>query len=94
MGKCGPKSSFVNVACPNKDFKNYGKIENGNMIDNGTLYKTKMLIFINIFALHQCSKSLQMQDTISHDLKTKDVDEKKLFFFLKMIFKRYEYLDQ
>jgi hypothetical protein len=31
MGKRGPKPSFINVACPNKDCKDYGKIEKGNV---------------------------------------------------------------
>jgi hypothetical protein len=37
MGKHGPKPSFVNFICPNKD---YGKIEKGNVIGNGT-YKNR-----------------------------------------------------
>ncbi|MDR2830394.1 MAG: hypothetical protein LBB45_05070 [Methanobrevibacter sp.] len=39
-GKRGPKPSFVNVTCPNKDCKDHGKIEKGNVVGNGT-YKNK-----------------------------------------------------
>ena len=36
LGKRCPKPSFVDVACPNKDCEDYGKIENENVVGNGT----------------------------------------------------------
>jgi hypothetical protein len=39
-------------------------------------------------------RSPQMQTLTSYNLKTKGVDEKKLFFFLKNAFKRHDCLDQ
>ncbi|MDR2829655.1 MAG: hypothetical protein LBB45_01195 [Methanobrevibacter sp.] len=45
----------MNVACPNKDCKDYGKIGNGN----GTLYKPKNgYFFINMFAEHALKVSI------------------------------------
>jgi hypothetical protein len=37
MGKRGPKPGFVNVACSNKECKDYGKIKKGNVVGNGYL---------------------------------------------------------
>ncbi|MDR3223532.1 MAG: hypothetical protein LBT66_07385, partial [Methanobrevibacter sp.] len=40
-GKRGPKPSFVNVPCPNKNCKDYGKIGNDNVLGNGTYTNQK-----------------------------------------------------
>jgi len=41
MGKRGPKPSFVDVPCPNKDCEDYGKINNENVVGNGHLWDEK-----------------------------------------------------
>jgi len=83
MGKRGPKPSFVDVPCPNKDCDDYGKIDNENVIGNGT-YKTKNGP-VHKFICRTCSKSFTSRaNTILHDLKT---DEKTVFLALKMILK-------
>ncbi|MDR1819026.1 MAG: IS1 family transposase, partial [Methanobrevibacter sp.] len=40
MGKRGPKPKLTDVTCPNEGCEDYGKVNNGNIIGNGT-YKTK-----------------------------------------------------
>ena len=49
MGKRGPKPSFVDVPCPNKDCEDYGKINNENVVGNGHLWDEKMVLLIDIF---------------------------------------------
>ena len=83
MGKRGPKPSFVDVPCPNKDCKDYGKIENDNVVGNGT-YQTNNGT-VHKYICRTCSKSFTSHtNTILHDLKT---DEKTVFMALKMIIK-------
>jgi transposase-like protein len=83
MGKRGPKPSFVDVACPNKDCEDYGKIENENVVGNGT-YQSKNGPVQKYFC-KTCSKSFTSHaNTILHDLRT---DETTVFLALKMILK-------
>ena len=39
MGERGPKQQFLDVSCPNTDCKKCGKINEGNIVGNGT-YET------------------------------------------------------
>jgi len=83
MGKRGPKPSFVDVPCPNKDCVDYGKIENDNVVGNGT-YKTKNG-YVHKYICRTCSKTFTSRaNTILHDLRT---DEKTVFLAIKMILK-------
>ena len=83
MGKRGPKPSFVDVPCPNKGCEDYGKIENENVVGNGT-YPTNNGA-VHKYICRTCSKSFTSHaNTILHDLKT---DEKTVFLALKMILK-------
>jgi len=83
MGKRGPKPSFVDVPCPNEDCKDYGKIENENVIGNGT-YPTKNGR-VHKYVCNTCSKSFTSRaNTILYDLRT---DEETVFLALKMILK-------
>jgi hypothetical protein len=60
----------------NKDCEDYGKIDDGNVVGNGT-YKTKNGV-VHKFICRACSKSFTFHvNTILHDLKT---DEKTVFF--------------
>jgi len=83
MGKRGPKPSFVDIPCPNKDCEDYGKIENENVVGNGT-YNTKNGE-VHKYICRTCSKNFTSRaNTILHDLRT---DEKTVFLALKMILK-------
>jgi len=83
MGRRGPKPSFVDVPCPNKDCEDYGKIDNENIRGNGT-YKTKNGI-VHKYICKTCSKTFTSRaNTILHDLRT---DEATVFLALKMILK-------
>jgi len=83
MGKRGPKPSFADVPCPNRACKDYGRIENDNVVGNGT-YQTNNGT-VHKYICRTCSKSFTSHaNTILHDLKT---DEKTVFMALKMILK-------
>ncbi|KZX16802.1 hypothetical protein MBCUT_05210 [Methanobrevibacter cuticularis] len=83
MGKRGPKPKFTNVPCPNKRCEDYGKINNENVIGNGT-YMTKNGK-VHQFHCKTCNKSFTSNsNTILHDLRT---DENIMFLALKMILK-------
>ncbi|GAA5819742.1 MAG: IS1 family transposase partial [Methanobrevibacter sp. CfCl-M3] len=65
----------------NEDCKDYGKINNGNIVGNGT-YKTKNG---KVYKFHckTCEKSFTSNsNTILHDLRT---NEEAMFLALKMI---------
>jgi transposase-like protein len=83
MGVRGPKPSFVDVACPNKNCADYGKMEKGNVVGNGT-YRIKNGI-VHRYICRTCSKSFTSQPKIIfYDLET---DEETFFLALKMILK-------
>lgn len=83
MGDRGPKPSFVDVPCPNNDCENYGKIDNGNVVGNGT-YQTKNGT-VHKYICRTCSKTFTSNaNTVLHDLRT---NEETVFLALKMILK-------
>lgn len=83
MGVRGPKSGFVDVACPNTCCADYGEIKKGNIVGNGT-YKTQNGL-VHKFICRTCSKSFTSRsNTILYDLRT---DEEIVFLALKMILK-------
>ena len=47
MGKRGPKSKFINIACPNEACKDHGVTGKGNIICNGT-YQARIQQFTDI----------------------------------------------
>jgi transposase-like protein len=83
MGKRGPKPSFVDVSCPNKDCEDYGKIEIENVVGNGH-YETKNGV-VHRYICRTCSKSFTSNaNTILHNLRT---DEETVFLALKLLLK-------
>lgn len=81
MGARGPKSSFTNVACPNKDCCHYGKVDQGNIASNGTK-RTKSGRVRN-FLCRSCGKSFcQRQGTAFYDLRT---SEERVLLAIKML---------
>jgi len=36
MGKRGPKAKFTQITCPNQDCQHYAKLNEGNIVGNGT----------------------------------------------------------
>ena len=83
MGKRGPKPSFVDVPCPNKECEDYGKIENENVVGNGTYQSQNGTV--HKYICRTCSKNFTSNaNTILHDLRT---DEETVFLALKMILK-------
>ncbi|MDR3222823.1 MAG: hypothetical protein LBT66_03670 [Methanobrevibacter sp.] len=57
MSKRGPKPSFVNVPCPNKNCKDYGKIGNKNVLGNGTYTNQKKGV-VQKYICKTCTKTL------------------------------------
>lgn len=81
MGARGPKSSFTNVACPNRDCNHYGKVKQGNIASNGTK-RTKSGRVRN-FLCRSCGKSFcHRQGTVFYDLKT---PEERVLLAIKML---------
>lgn len=83
MGFRGPKSKAVDVACPNKNCRDYGKTGEGNIAANGTY--TARSKRIHKYICRTCSKSFSSaSNTIFYDLRT---DEETILLALKMILK-------
>lgn len=81
MGARGPKSYFKNVACPNRDCRYYGKVNQGNIASNGTK-RTKSGRVRN-FLCSSCGKSFcQRQGTAFYDLRT---PEERVMLAIKML---------
>jgi transposase-like protein len=55
MGKRGPKSKFIDVACPYVACKDHGVVGKGNVIGNGT-YKARN-ITVRRYICHSCGKA-------------------------------------
>ncbi|MDR1819899.1 MAG: hypothetical protein LBR15_06615 [Methanobrevibacter sp.] len=59
----------------NEDCKDYGKINNGNIIDNGTyIDKKKWVKYINFTAKHVKKALHQIQTLFHYDLRTNEED--------------------
>ena len=81
MGARGPKSSFTDIACPNKECYHYGKVNQGNIAGNGTK-KTKSGLVRN-FLCRSCRTSFcQRHGTAFYDLRT---PEERVMFAIKML---------
>lgn len=83
MGARGPKSKFIDEACPNKDCGQYGQVGLGNIVGNGT-YQTRNGR-VRKYVCRSCGTSFcGRKNTAFFDFKTKD---EKVLLALKMIVK-------
>lgn len=83
MGARGPKSKFIDEACPNKKCGRYGQAGQGNIAGNGT-YKT-LNGRVRKFVCRSCGTTFcDRKNTAFFDFKTKD---EKVMLALKMIIK-------
>lgn len=81
MGARGLKSSFTNIACPNKDCHHYGRVNQGNIASNGT--KGTKSGRVRNFLCRSCGKSFcQRQGTAFYDLRT---SEERVLLAIKML---------
>jgi transposase-like protein len=83
MGNRGPKQRFKDIACPNRDCEQYGKVDSGNIVGNGT-YQTKNGK-VRKYICRSCGTVFcDRTNTAFFDLKTKDW---LILVALKMIIK-------
>ena len=83
MGARGPKSKFIDEACPNKDCGTYGQVGLGNIVGNGT-YQTRNGR-VRKYVCRSCGTSFcGRKNTAFFDFKTKN---EKVLLALKMIVK-------
>ena len=83
MGARGPKSKFIDEACPNKKCGMYGQVNQGNIAGNGT-YQTHNGR-VRKFVCRSCGTTFcDRKNTAFFDFKTKD---EKVMLALKMIVK-------
>lgn len=69
MGSRGPKSKFIEIACPNEKCRDFSITNLGNIAGNGT-YKTKSER-VRKFICRTCNKSFTSRSrTAFHDLRT------------------------
>ncbi|MDR1819574.1 MAG: hypothetical protein LBR15_04915 [Methanobrevibacter sp.] len=69
MGKRDPKPKFTDITCPNEDYKNYSKVNSGNIVGNGT-YIDKKMGKVHKFHCKTCEKSFTSNsNTILHIFK-------------------------
>jgi transposase-like protein len=68
MGKRGPKSKFIDVACPNEACKDYGVAGHGNIMGNGT-YQARNAI-TRRYVCHSCGKGFcDSTNTLYYNLR-------------------------
>lgn len=83
MGLRGPKSKFVDIACPNEDCGMYGITGKGNIVGNGR-YQTKSGP-VRKYICKSCGRVFcDRTNTAFFDLRTKD---EKILIALKMVIK-------
>ena len=81
MGARGPRSSFDNVACPNRECRRYGEVNQGNIASNGS--KTTNSGVVRNFLCRACGKSFcQRQGTAFYDIRT---PEERVLLAIKML---------
>ena len=67
MGKRGPKSKFIDVACPNETCENYSVIGKGNIVGNGTYQARKKTV--HRYICRSCGKAFcDSTNTFYHNL--------------------------
>lgn len=83
MGARGPKSKFIDEACPNEDCGQYGQVGQGNIVGNGT-YQTRNG-HVRKYVCRSCGTSFcGRKITAFFKFQTKD---EKVLLALKMIVK-------
>ena len=83
MGSRGPRSKFIDAACPNKDCGQYGQVGQGNIAGNGT-YQTRNGR-VRKYVCRSCGTSFcDRRNTAFFKFQTKD---EKVLLALKMIVK-------
>ena len=81
MGLRGPKSRIINVACVNKDCKNYSKIGAGSIVSNGT-YCTQSGR-VHKYICRECGRVFcERQSTAFYDIRS---PEDKVILSLTLI---------
>jgi len=61
MGKCGPKPSFVDIPCLNKDCEIMGKSKNENVVSNGTFCDEETISDFEISTSHIERENLNLR---------------------------------
>lgn len=83
MGKRGPKSKFIDVACPNQKCIDFGQTGKGNIVGNGT-YKTQSG-HVRKFICRSCNTVFcERKGTAFYDLRT---PEENIILAMKLIVK-------
>ena len=81
MGLRGPKSCIINVACVNKECKNYSKIGTGSIVSNGT-YSTQSGR-VHKYICRECGRVFcERQSTAFYDIRS---PEDKVILSLTLI---------
>ena len=81
MGKRGPKSKFVDIACPNDRCNRFGIKGQGNIIGNGT-YPTKSGRIRKYICTSCRTVFCERTNTVFYDLRT---EEDTVLLALKML---------
>ena len=81
MGKRGPKSKFVDIACPNYICNLFGMKGQGNIIGNGT-YPTKSGRIRKYICAACRAVFCARTNTVFYDLRT---EEQKILLALKLL---------
>jgi transposase-like protein len=83
MGLRGPKSRFIDTACPNEQCRNYNKPGIGTIVSNGT-YSTQSGK-VHKFICHECGGVFcERQGTAFYDIRS---PEEKVMLALKLVLK-------
>jgi transposase-like protein len=81
MGLRGPKSRIIDVACINKECKNYGKIGTGSVVSNGTYFTQSGKV--HKYICRECGRVFcERQGTAFYDIRS---PEDKMLLSLKLI---------
>ena len=81
MGLRGPKSRIINVACINKECKNYNRTGTGSIVSNGT-YSTQSGR-VHKYICRECGRVFcERQSTAFYDIRS---PEDKMILALKLI---------
>ena len=81
MGERGPKPSFTEVACPNADCRNHGRLGQGNIVGNGR-YRTQSGL-VRTYLCRSCGKGFcQRIGTAFYDLRS---PEERVLLALKLV---------
>lgn len=83
MGLRGPKSRFIDTACPNQQCRNYNKTGTGGIVSNGTYFTQSGKV--HKFICRECGRVFcERQGTAFYDIRS---PEEKVILALKLILK-------